>query len=86
MPEVQVAVEPVLAQEFELPPDLREALQANEQAWEHFQTFSGAYQHIRIAYIETARDRPDEFEKRLKNFLKKTEQGKQFGFGIDEYY
>jgi hypothetical protein len=42
---------------------------------------------VRIAYIEGARDRPAEFQKRLNNFIQKTEQNKQIGFGgIEKYY
>jgi hypothetical protein len=61
-------------------------LQANKQAWENFQRYSGPYQRIRIAYIDWARERPEEFEKRLNNFIQKTEQDKQFGYGIEEFY
>jgi len=33
-----------------------------------------------------ARDRPGEYEKRLANLIKMTEQDKQFGRGIEGYY
>jgi hypothetical protein len=36
--------------------------------------------------VDWGRNRPGEFEKRLKNLIKKTEQGKQFGFGIEDFY
>ena len=62
------------------------AIRANERAWENYQRYSGSYQRIRIAYIDGARDRPGEYERRLQHFIKKTEQGKQFGYGIEEYY
>ena len=68
------------------PPDIAAALRANEPAWANFQQYSGAYQHIRAAYVETARKRPEEFVKRLEHLLRKTEQDKQFGFGIETYY
>jgi len=71
---------------FRFPEDIREALRANQQAWDNFQTYSGSYQRIRISYVDVARDRPEEFEKRLRNLVLKTEQNKQFGFGIESYY
>ncbi len=86
LPEIQAAVEPLLAKEFVFPPDIEAALQGNKQAWQNFQSYSGAYQRIRIAYVETDRKRPGEFKKRLNNLIRKTEQNKQFGFGIEEYY
>jgi hypothetical protein len=61
-------------------------LQANRQAWQNFQQFSPSYQRIRIAFIDVARSRPDEFNKRLQHFLKMTEKNKQFGYGIESYY
>ena len=47
-----------------------------------------AYKRIRIAYIEAARKRPEEFEKRLNNFINKTKENKKIrGFGgIEKYY
>ncbi len=86
MPEVLSSVRDVVAQEFEYPPDIMAALRANEQAWENFRKYSGAYQRIRIAYVDTARKRPEEFEKRLNHLIRMTERDKQFGFGIEAYY
>ena len=76
----------ILADEFEIPPDILRAIQTNPPAWENFQKFSGAYQRIRIAFIEAARNRPEEFKKRLKHFIKMTGKNKRFGFGINEYF
>ena len=40
-----------------------------------------SYKRIRIAYIEYARTRSDqEFQKRLKHFIKMTAKNKRFGF------
>lgn len=72
---------------FEIPPDILDAIQDNEAAWNNFQGFSPGYIRIRIAFIDGARNRPDEFEKRLKYFIQMTEKNKQFGFGgIEKYY
>lgn len=86
MPEVVASLGDLLEAEFVFPSDIKVALQANEQAWANFQTYSGAYQRIRVAYVDTSRKRPEAFEKRLANLIRKCEQGKQFGFGIEDYY
>lgn len=86
MPEFLEEINTILAEPFYFPADIKAALQANEQAWTNFQRYAPAYQRIRIAYVDWARKRPAEFEKRLNNLLKKTEQNKQFGFGIKDFY
>ncbi len=86
MPEFLDEVNQVLAQEFVFPEDIVAALKAEAGAWEYFQRFSGAYQRIRVAYVGARRKKPEEFEKRLSNLVKKTAEGKQFGFGIEDYY
>ena len=84
---VLAAVGDVLNEEFVMPPDIIKEIKSNNKAWENFITFSPAYQRIRIAFIDSARKRPDEFKKRLKHFIEMTEKGKQFGFGgIEKYY
>ena len=86
MPDVLATVRDIVEEPFEFPPDVEAALRANKQAWENFQGYSGAYQRIRIAYVDAARKRPEEFEKRLRHLIRMTEQDRQFGFGIGEYY
>ena len=86
IPEVLSAIADVVEEEYGFPADIEAALRANEQAWENFQRYSGSYQRIRVAYVDTARKRPEEFKKRLQNLIRKTEEDKQFGFGIEEYY
>jgi uncharacterized protein YdeI (YjbR/CyaY-like superfamily) len=86
IPEVLSAVGDILEEEFYFPADIKEALRANELAWRNFRKYSGPYQRIRIAYVDTARKRPEEFEKRLRNLIRMSEQDKQFGYGIEEYY
>jgi uncharacterized protein YdeI (YjbR/CyaY-like superfamily) len=72
---------------FEIPKDILEAIQANQEAWKHFQNFSDAYKRIRIGFIDGARNRPEEFKKRLRYFIKMTEKNKQYGFGgIEKHY
>jgi uncharacterized protein YdeI (YjbR/CyaY-like superfamily) len=72
---------------FQIPEDTRGAIKSNRLAWKNFKKFSQAYIRIRIAFIEGARNRPQEYEKRLRYFIKMTEKNKQFGFGgIEKYY
>ncbi len=86
MPEVLASLGDVGVEDFEYPTDIMAAIRENKQAWESFQRYSGSYQRIRIAYIDGARNRPGEYEKRLKHFIRMTEQDKQFGFGIEDFY
>lgn len=55
---------------------------------EKLSKMSESYRRIRIAYIEGARKRPEEFKKRLSNFIAKTKENKMIkGFGgIEKYY
>lgn len=85
--EVRESLGDLLEQDFIFPADILDAIKADEAAWENYQNFSGAYKRIRVAFIEAARKRPEEFQKRLDNFIKKTRENKQIGFGgIEKYY
>jgi uncharacterized protein YdeI (YjbR/CyaY-like superfamily) len=64
---------------FKIPPDIRKELKKDKEIWDNFQKFSESYQVIRVGFIEAARTRPEEFQKRLKYFLKKTKENKKFG-------
>lgn len=70
------------------PMTIIDKLKEDETVWKNYQPFSEAYKRIRIAYIEAARKRPEEFEKRLNNFISKTKDNKTIaGFGgIEKYY
>jgi uncharacterized protein YdeI (YjbR/CyaY-like superfamily) len=76
----------IAPEKYVFPADILKALRANKRAYGHFNKYSAPYRRIRIAYIDSARRRPAEFKKRLANFLKLTEQGKQFGFGIESFF
>jgi uncharacterized protein YdeI (YjbR/CyaY-like superfamily) len=72
-----------------LPPsDIIETIKKDSIAWQNYQMFSDSYKRIRIAYIDSARSRPDEFKKRLSSFIDKTRKNKLIkGFGgIEKYY
>ena len=78
----------IASEEFIFPPDILNSFKKDKPTWDNFQKFSDSYKRIRIAYIDGARKRPEEFEKRLTNFLEKTREGKLIkGFGgIEKYY
>lgn len=85
--EVAESLGNILNEEFMIPPDILKAIKANKEAWKNFQKFSDSYQRIRIAFIEGARKRPAEFQKRLRYFIEMTEKNKMFGFGgIEKHY
>jgi uncharacterized protein YdeI (YjbR/CyaY-like superfamily) len=79
--EVRETLGDITEEKFEIPEDILKEIQANKEAWKHFQKFSDAYKRIRIGFIEGARKRPEEFKKRLRYFIKMTEKNKQYGFG-----
>lgn len=87
MKDLLPSIQEVLAEKFVMPKDILKAIKMNREAWKNFQGFSEPYKRIRIAFIDGARKRPEEFQKRLNYFIKMTEKNKQFGFGgIDKHY
>jgi uncharacterized protein YdeI (YjbR/CyaY-like superfamily) len=87
LPEVEEAVRYLLQKEFIFPQDILDEIKKDPIVWNNFQAFSDPYKRIRIAYIDDSRDRPEEFNKRLNNFIKKTRENKIIGFGgIEKYY
>jgi len=66
-------------EEYKIPKDIFKELKANKKTWEHFNNFSEQYKRIRIGWIDGARERPEEFNKRLRYFLKMTGKNKTFG-------
>ena len=86
-PTVQDLAEKVLKEKFVFPADIIKAIIDDQEAWRNYQKFSPSYRRIRIAYVDAARKRPEEFEKRLAHFIKMTKKNKQIGFGgIEKYY
>ena len=85
--EVRDMLGEISEEDFEIPKDILKAIKANKEAWKHFQNFSEAYKRIRIGFIDGARNRPEEFQRRLRYFIKMTEKNKQYGFGgIEKYF
>ena len=87
-PAVRENVLPLITAPYVFPEDILSRLRADPVAWENYNAFPDAYRRIRVAYIDVARKRPEEFEKRMKSFLEKTRQNRRIpGFGgIDKYY
>jgi len=87
-PSVLEAARKAVEEVFAFPPDILAALEDDALAWRNYLRFSESYRRIRVAYIDSARKRPEEFEKRLSNFLRKTRENKLIrGFGgIEKYY
>ncbi|HET6594429.1 MAG TPA: YdeI/OmpD-associated family protein [Anaerolineales bacterium] len=85
--EVRETLGDLSEEKFNVPDDILKEIKANKDAWKNFQGFSDAYKRIRIGFIDGARERPEEFKKRLRYFIKMTEKNKQYGFGgIQKYY
>jgi uncharacterized protein YdeI (YjbR/CyaY-like superfamily) len=85
--EVRETLGDLAEERFEIPKDILKEIKANKAAWKHFQTLSDTYKRIRIGFIDGARNRPEEFKKRLRYFIKMTEKNKQYGFGgIDKHF
>lgn len=87
-PKFEDKIRNVLSDPFIFPNDIIDKLKEDKIVWKNYQQFSDPYKRIRIAYIEAARKRPEEFEKRLNNFINKTRENKIItGFGgIGKYY
>ena len=88
MPEIRDEVMEVIRAPYIFPGDIIDAIKGDLRAWENYQRLGDGYRRIRVAYIDAARKRPEEFRKRLENFILTTREGrliKGFG-GIEKYY
>ena len=65
-PKVRPSVLGVIHEEYVFPQDILDVIRSDPDAWKNYQGFSEPYKRIRIAYIDAARKRPAEFEKRLR--------------------
>jgi uncharacterized protein YdeI (YjbR/CyaY-like superfamily) len=84
MTEAGRATLPDLAAPFVVAPDVESALRAAPGAWEHFRAFPDLYRRVRLGYVEEARDRPEEFARRLGNLVRKTAANQMFGNWHDD--
>ncbi|MBR6920791.1 MAG: YdeI/OmpD-associated family protein [Clostridia bacterium] len=87
-PKIRETVLPIITEPFVFPDDIIDKLKQDGTVWENYQKFSEPYKRIRVAYIDAARKRPEEFERRLNSFVEKTRKGKMItGYGgIEQYY
>jgi len=87
-PAVRESVLPLISAPFVFPDDIIGEIHRNPEAWENYQKQSDSYKRIRVAYIDAARNRPEEFVKRLEHFISKTARGQIIsGYGgIEKYY
>ena len=76
MPEIRDEVLEVIRAPYIFPVDIIDAIKGDLRAWENYQHLGDGYKRIRIAYIDASRKRPEEFKKRLENFIAKTHDGK----------
>ncbi len=84
---IRESVLPIIEAPYEFPQDIINAIKAEEEAWDNYQRFPDEYKRIRIAYIDSARKRPLEFERRLASFINMTKKNKLVGYGgIDKYF
>ncbi|MBR4462320.1 MAG: YdeI/OmpD-associated family protein [Erysipelotrichaceae bacterium] len=87
-PKIRESILPIINEPFVFPEDIISILKKDETVWKNYERFTEPYKRIRIAYIDAARKRPKEFEKRLNSFVEKTRKGKLIkGYGgIEKYY
>ena len=86
-PKIQPSIQFILEEEFVFPRDIISRIKQNKEAWINYQNFSDSYKRIRVAYIDGAREREEEFEKRLIYFIKNTKENKLIkGYGGTEKY
>ncbi|MDL1897009.1 hypothetical protein FBQ82_12090 [Anaerolineae bacterium CFX7] len=65
--------------QVELPQDILDTLKQDPIVWKNFRAFPESYKQIRVGFIDGARKRPEEFQKRLRYFVKMTKANKRFG-------
>ena len=86
-PKVKEEVKDLINAPFVFPEDILREIKKDKDAWKNYQSFAEPYKRIRVAYIDAARKRPAEFEKRLNNFIEKTKKNKLIvGYGGSEKY
>ena len=87
-PKIRPQVEDMITAEFVFPEDIIAELEKGEEVWKNYLSFTEPYKRIRVAYIDAARKRPEEFRKRLDNFISMTEKNRIIGGygGVEKYY
>lgn len=78
-PAGRAAIGSLTTKRLVIPADIRTAFERDQIAWKRFRRFPAAYRRIRIAFVEGARKRPAEFERRLRNLVRKSARNERFG-------
>lgn len=88
LPAVRESVAGLISTPYRFPKDILAELRRDKTVWRNYQSFSEPYKRIRVAYIDAARKRPDEFARRLAHFIRNTRQNKMIvGYGgVEKYY
>ena len=88
VPEVRESVKDIITAPYVFPADIIDKIKEDKEAWKNFVNFTEPYKRIRVSYVDAARHRPEEFQKRLNNFIEKTRNNKIItGYGgVDKYY
>ena len=86
IPDILDQVQTILDIEYQYPDDILDALQQDPETWRNFNAFTEPYRRIRVAYVDHARKRPEDFQKRLDILVKKTKNNKKYGYDINRFY
>ncbi|MBI3815352.1 MAG: YdeI/OmpD-associated family protein [Nitrospinae bacterium] len=74
-----IAAGDISIEKFDISSDILKALKSDKQIWQNFQSFPESYKRIRVGWIDRARKRPEEFDKRLNYFMRMTAKNKKYG-------
>ena len=75
-PKVRPSILPLIEAEYRFPEDILDRIREDPVVWENYLSFTDSYRRIRVAYIDAARKRPEEFRKRLDNFISMTRRNR----------
>ncbi len=64
---------------LDIPGWMEEQLREDPETWANFQAFSHFYKRLKVGWIQEARRRQEEAQRRLNYLLKMTKAGKQYG-------
>ncbi|MCQ2742716.1 MAG: YdeI/OmpD-associated family protein [Bacilli bacterium] len=86
-PEIKEKIKDLIYDPYVFPEDILSKIKEDELAWDNYLGFPDAYKRIRVAYVDAARKRPEEFNRRLASLIKLCQRNKMVGYGgIDKYF
>ena len=84
---VRAAAQRAVQPPFVFPADIVDQIKRDSAAWTWFRRQSGPYRRIRIAWVDSARERPEVFRRRLANLTRASAAGRALGYGgIEKYF